>query len=317
MDKCSRISGVDLRTLLMFILCVMLCPGASAQVVRYIHTDGLGSVSVVTDANRNILDRREYEPYGASLGSTVDGVGYAGHVMDAETGLTYMQQRYYDPTIGRFLSVDPVAADGSTGNNFSRYWYANNNPYRFKDPDGRLSCSRSNVSCQELQSELKTPDIPTWQEGSSGNSQSSTQHRRGCDTSECDEVQATRAAILQKQGEALREAGIYGAKEAVWMLPVGRVFGGIGRLLGLAGKEVSFGRNANQLSHTFRHVERAGLNRDSVQRAVQRDLRYSAGRIEAGKPFNQTIDVSGTNVTYTAYKLEDGSINVGRITLPD
>src|SRR3546814_8748257 len=34
-----------------------------------------------------------------------------------------MQQRYYDPEIGRFLSVDPVTVDGSTGANFNRYWY--------------------------------------------------------------------------------------------------------------------------------------------------------------------------------------------------
>ncbi|HEY4581907.1 MAG TPA: RHS repeat-associated core domain-containing protein [Lysobacter sp.] len=66
------------------------------------------------------------------------GIGYTGHVMDAATGLTYMQQRYYDPSIGRFLSVDPVTADGNTGDNFNRYWYANNNPYKFTDPDGRL-----------------------------------------------------------------------------------------------------------------------------------------------------------------------------------
>lgn len=50
-----------------------------------------------------------------------------------------MQQRYYDPGIGRFLSVDPVTADSVTGGNFNRYWYANNNPYKFTDPDGRLA----------------------------------------------------------------------------------------------------------------------------------------------------------------------------------
>jgi uncharacterized protein RhaS with RHS repeats len=51
------------------------------------------------------------------------------------------QQRYYDPGIGRFLSVDPVTADGNTGGNFNRYKYASNNPYRFTDPDGRQSQS--------------------------------------------------------------------------------------------------------------------------------------------------------------------------------
>ncbi|WP_277928951.1 HYD1 signature containing ADP-ribosyltransferase family protein, partial [Luteimonas aquatica] len=62
------------------------------------------------------------------------------HVLDAATGMNYMQQRYYDPAIGRFLSVDPVTANSGTGANFNRYWYANNNPYRFTDPDGRQTC---------------------------------------------------------------------------------------------------------------------------------------------------------------------------------
>lgn len=39
----------------------------------------------------------------------------------------------------RFVSVDPVQADPNAGQNFNRYWYGNNNPYRFTDPDGRLS----------------------------------------------------------------------------------------------------------------------------------------------------------------------------------
>lgn len=38
-----------------------------------------------------------------------------------------------------FLSVDPVGVDTTTGGNFNRYWYANDNPYRYTDPDGRES----------------------------------------------------------------------------------------------------------------------------------------------------------------------------------
>jgi soluble lytic murein transglycosylase-like protein len=45
-----------------------------------------------------------------------------------------MQQRYYDPATLRFISTDPVSADPL---NFNRYWYANNNPYTYVDPDGR------------------------------------------------------------------------------------------------------------------------------------------------------------------------------------
>lgn len=50
-----------------------------------------------------------------------------------------MQQRYYDPIAGRFLSVDPVVTDAKTGSSFNRYVYGNNNPYKFKDPDGKAS----------------------------------------------------------------------------------------------------------------------------------------------------------------------------------
>jgi len=48
-----------------------------------------------------------------------------------------MQQRYYDPLIPRFLSVDPVTAYDDPIGMFNRYKYASNNPYRFTDPDGR------------------------------------------------------------------------------------------------------------------------------------------------------------------------------------
>jgi RHS repeat-associated protein len=65
-------------------------------------------------------------------------VGYTGHQWDDASGLNYMQARYYDPVIGRFMSNDPV---GFTNiHNFNRYAYANNNPYKFTDPDGRFAC---------------------------------------------------------------------------------------------------------------------------------------------------------------------------------
>jgi uncharacterized protein RhaS with RHS repeats len=49
-----------------------------------------------------------------------------------------MQQRYYDPLVGRFLSTDPVGPESDPLNHFGRYHYAYNNPYGFTDPDGRV-----------------------------------------------------------------------------------------------------------------------------------------------------------------------------------
>jgi len=127
-------------------LCYVLVAGlvlvlpASAQTVTYIHTDALGSIVAETDEAGNVIKRYTYEPYGAVVGEDVtDGPGYTGHVSDAATGLSYMQQRYMDPQLGIFLSVDPVTAYGNPISQFNRYRYANSNPYRFTDPDGRES----------------------------------------------------------------------------------------------------------------------------------------------------------------------------------
>ena len=107
--------------------------------MSYLHTDALGSPIAKTNSSGTAVETSEYEPYGDLLNrANDDRAGYTGHVMDAGSGLTYMQQRYYDPQIGRFLSVDPVTADAAGGTNFNRYWYGNNNPYKFTDPDGRF-----------------------------------------------------------------------------------------------------------------------------------------------------------------------------------
>ena len=92
------------------------------------------------DEQRTVVKRNSYAPFGETFAPTViDGTGYTGHVMDQATGLTYMQQRYYDPQLGRFLSVDPMPSDTTTVWNFNRYSYAANSPYNFLDPDGRAT----------------------------------------------------------------------------------------------------------------------------------------------------------------------------------
>ncbi|MDY7537168.1 RHS repeat-associated core domain-containing protein [Undibacterium sp. 5I1] len=72
------------------------------------------------------------------------------------TGLTYMQQRYYDPAAGRFLSEDPVLTDANTGTGFNRYVYASNNPYRYIDPNGRAECTTDGNGCKHYGTPQKT-----------------------------------------------------------------------------------------------------------------------------------------------------------------
>ncbi|HEY9254921.1 MAG TPA: RHS repeat-associated core domain-containing protein [Stenotrophomonas sp.] len=117
------------------------CGAVEAQTVEYLHTDLLGTPVAVTNAQGQLVGRRSYAPYGSSeLTVGNDEPEYAGHVRDSLTGLSYMQQRYYDAAIGRFLSVDPVTAyDNGDTRFFNRYSYAFNSPYTFADPDGRCS----------------------------------------------------------------------------------------------------------------------------------------------------------------------------------
>jgi len=123
-----------------FAVAVMLHAASAfaGDTVYYYSSDTVHSEVVVTDQNRNVVERTYYAPYGQVLNRDLrDGPGYTGHEEDPETGLVYMQQRYYCPECGRFLSVDPVSVDPANGGNFNRYEYANDNPYRYTDPDGR------------------------------------------------------------------------------------------------------------------------------------------------------------------------------------
>lgn len=119
----------------------LISSGLYADEVHYYYTDPNGNVLAKTDAQGNIVASYDYTPYGTAvtaLGSPPDGPGYSGHVNDPETGLIYMQARYYAPGFGRFLSPDPdVPAPGNVFN-FNRYEYVNNNPIMGVDPTGRI-----------------------------------------------------------------------------------------------------------------------------------------------------------------------------------
>jgi len=146
--------------------------GADTQI--YWHTDALGS-QIAATVGTSVVQTTEHEPYGKQLNRVNNNrMGYTGHVMDAATGLVYMQQRYYDPGIGRFLSVDPIAINQKNGAGFNRYAYVANNPYRFTDPDGRCEaptgtriCSRDMVQRagpvdKSPESSSKRTDLKFW-----------------------------------------------------------------------------------------------------------------------------------------------------------
>lgn len=127
--------------------------------VSYSHTDALGSPVARSNAAGQLLSRTRYEPYGATAaGTNPTGIGFTGHVNDTDTGLVYMQQRYYDAVAGRFLSVDPVITNAKDGSFFGRYHYVNNNPYKYTDPDGRASCADKECKTSNIDPQVKRAD---------------------------------------------------------------------------------------------------------------------------------------------------------------
>ena len=119
------------------------------EVVFYFN-DALGSAVAAVSESGNLCWSEVYSGYGEKTIDSDHGLngegcgvlgeerGYTGHTQDWETDLVYMQQRYYDASIGRFLSIDPLDADPNNPMTFNRYAYGNNNPYKYIDPDGRL-----------------------------------------------------------------------------------------------------------------------------------------------------------------------------------
>ena len=93
-----------------------------------------------TNAAGTVTRVERYTPYGEPSDMQLDaGPGFTGHATDVATGLTYMQQRYYDPEIIRFPVPYPVGPEEDFIKHFNRYVYAYGNPVRYTDPDGRIS----------------------------------------------------------------------------------------------------------------------------------------------------------------------------------
>ncbi|HEY4092658.1 MAG TPA: RHS repeat-associated core domain-containing protein [Luteibacter sp.] len=111
---------------------------AQTKKVTYYYSDQQGTVLATADESGNIIDQFDHRPFGEeAMAPKTDDPGFTGHVEDTESDFIYMQQRYYDPTVGRFVSVDPAPVDTVKLHNIARYTYANDNPYLFIDPDGR------------------------------------------------------------------------------------------------------------------------------------------------------------------------------------
>jgi RHS repeat-associated protein len=102
------------------------------------HTDHQGTPRWVTNAQGSIVWSADYAAFGAAtenIRRIRQPIRFPGHYFDEETGLHYNRARYYAPSLGRYLSRDPL--EFFDGINF--YVYAGNDPINDCDPLGLLS----------------------------------------------------------------------------------------------------------------------------------------------------------------------------------
>jgi RHS repeat-associated protein len=127
----------------------------------HFHTDHLGSARMTTMENRMRLGRHDYLPFGqeqtsmiqeaVNFGQNADAMKFTSHERDYfglsnvenVDYLDYMHARYYNPMMGRFLSVDPGKDwDPKQPQSWNMYAYVRNNPIGNADPTGKATtCS--------------------------------------------------------------------------------------------------------------------------------------------------------------------------------
>ena len=140
----------------------------SAQLMMEVAVNAAGVVTAA--AGTDVVTRNAYTPYGARRG--VDELSverdWLSQVADNDTGLTYLNARYYDPALGRFLSPDPL------GNVFDPrtldpYRYSENNPVTFSDPSGLCTVTKYGLtlSC-DAATNLATQYVLNQNGGSNG-----------------------------------------------------------------------------------------------------------------------------------------------------
>ena len=110
-------------------------------------TDNIACIGMIYDAWGNVT--YDYNEELDSLGmleamniASINSIAYRGYFYDYETGLYYLQSRYYDPEVGRFINADDTnILRNTTGtiNGANLFAYCNNDPVLDSDPSGLLT----------------------------------------------------------------------------------------------------------------------------------------------------------------------------------
>ena len=93
----------------------------------------------MTDASALVTDSYQYDAFGAAentQGTTTNAYRFGGERLDVESGFYQLRARYYSPSLGRFISRDPLEGQPDMPISRNRYLYAYGDPVNHRDPTG-------------------------------------------------------------------------------------------------------------------------------------------------------------------------------------
>ena len=108
---------------------------------QYYTQNAHGDVVNLTDSTGAITKSYKYDAFGVEQNiddADTNAFRYCGEYFDAETGTIYLRARYYNPTIGRFISRDSYAGEINDPLSLNFYTYCENNPIYGIDPNGHF-----------------------------------------------------------------------------------------------------------------------------------------------------------------------------------
>ena len=116
-------------------------PKGGARVTGYYFTNAQGDVTRIEDPNGNVLATYAYDAWGRNYSASgsmqnINPLRYRGYYQDAETNFYYLQSRYYDPSIARFINADSYASTGQGFLGYNMFAYCGNDPVNRVDADG-------------------------------------------------------------------------------------------------------------------------------------------------------------------------------------
>jgi RHS repeat-associated protein len=128
--------GLDLLTR------VDVSAATNSRIGQFYLQDGLGSTSELADASGTPQETYKYDAWGNILTPNAGAANarlYTGHYFDKETGLDYFGARYYDASVGEFITQDTYLGETNIPASLHRYMLAYDNPTRYIDLFGYSS----------------------------------------------------------------------------------------------------------------------------------------------------------------------------------